>query len=424
MLARFRNLGPWQQAFLVVGLGLTLRIVWMLFASPVPVSDYEKYRSLAEELLLYHQLGVPEQSATRLPAYPALLALAMLVTHSLVWLRLVNVLISSVLIGLVYGVAYHVARGEKMVATCSALICALDPTFVFFAPILASEHLFTALLMATLLVLLLPGRNVMPRALLAGALFGLAALTRGEGLFHLPTAFLALALSTSGWRRRAVTFVVFLLPVVGLTGAWAARNRALVGPGAGLSTTGGTNFYMAHNPISYGYESLEDTPLSGLPELEAHRRGYQLGMEQLKKHPFQLVRDAALGTKGFFSPGAYAVRISARLPHAANEREYPEKKIAGRRLLAGIEVLGYGVLMLLVILSLTLRNVPPGARALPLVYLAMSWLCYAVVFWANERYRFPAEAALCLLAGLGLSRILKGSLPFGKFAKSSGSSLS
>lgn len=411
MLSGFRDLGPWRQALWIVGLGLALRLAWMLVAAPVPVSDYEKYRSLAEELLRYHQLGVPEPSATRLPAYPGLLALAMLVSRSLVWLRFVNVLISAALVGLVYGASYRLTRGDGLTASAGALICALDPTFIFFSPVLASEHLFTALLMASLLVLLLPGPGLWPRALLAGVLFGFGVLTRGEGLFHLPTAFVALALAVPGWQRRIAAYAVFLIPVVVMAGAWSARNRALVGPGAGLSTTGGTNFYMAHNAVTYGYESLEDTPLAGLPELEAHRQGWRLGLEQLKKHPSRLVRDAILGTKGFFSPGAYAVRISARLPHGPNEREYPEKRIPLRRPLAGLEVLGYGVLMLLVVLSLFLKGVPRGARALPLVYVGMSWLCYAVVFWANERYRFPAEAALCLLAGIALARLVRASYP-------------
>ena len=411
MLERFRSLGPWRQALWIVGLGFALRLVWMLVAAPVPVSDYEKYRSLAEELLRYHQLGVPEPSATRLPAYPALLALAMLVSRSLVWLRLVNVLISTALVGLVYGVSYRLTRGDGLTASAAALVCALDPTFVFFAPVLASEHLFTALLMGSLLVLLLPRPGLWERALIAGVLFGLGILTRGEGAFHLPTAFVALALATPRWQRRIVGYLVFLIPVVVLAGAWTARNRALVGPGAGLSTTGGTNFYMAHNAATYGYESLEDTPLAGLPELQAHREGMRLGMEQLKKHPGRLVRDAVLGTKGFFSPGAYAVRISARLPHGPNEREYPEKRIPLRRPLAGLEVLGTFAIMGLVVLSLFLRGLPPGARLLPLVYVGMSWLCYAVIFWANERYRFPAEAALCLLAGLALARIVAATYP-------------
>ena len=84
---------PARLIWLILLLGFALRLAWLLFARPVPVSDFEGYRQLAINLLDRHFFGFSTPKAYRLPGNPAFLALAMLVSRSVIWLSFANVLL-------------------------------------------------------------------------------------------------------------------------------------------------------------------------------------------------------------------------------------------------------------------------------------------------------------------------------------------
>src|SRR4029453_13268630 len=171
-----------------IGTALLLRLLWMWLPRPGPVGGYEKFCELAHDLLVNGQFGWPEPTAYRFPGYPAFLAATMRVSQSVAWLRVVDVLLSAALVPAPSPPAKKLANGDRRYGLAAAWVCALNPAFVFWAPILASEHPF-ALLTFVGLALLAP--NPLP-LLVSGACLGLACLTRGEGLFLAPTFLLLL----------------------------------------------------------------------------------------------------------------------------------------------------------------------------------------------------------------------------------------
>ena len=233
-------------------------------------------------------------------------------------------------------------------------------------------------------------------------MFGLAVLVRPESLLYLPV--IALALWPGGWRMAARRSAV----IVGLAGIvcvpWVVRNQIEVGP-VGLSSVGGVNFYLAHRDDGYGFAHYETTELAGLDEAEMSRRGYELGMDSLSERPGRLLGDIAEGTRELYGPPRYAPYFSTREfaergPYDLGVspeliREVRRNNLIGWYSIAALAVVGWAILVLrrhraaLVLTGMVVAN----------------WLCFAVVFWALPRYRFPIEPILCIAAAVAVQAV-------------------
>lgn len=397
---------------LAFGLALALRVAWWWYARPEPVSDFEVYRQLGAGILDHGAVGYPEPSAQRVPGYPSFLAAAMLVSRSVAWLSLANVVLSALLAPLA-GALASALGWPRRVAVIAAVTVAVDPTFVFFAPVLASEHLYALLLLSALLLAVggrpepVPGaprtdrrRAALPpagRYLAAGAVFGVAVLTRPDALFSAPV--LVAAAWASGGVRRHVAAGAAVLAATLVVAPWLARNRVVVGPGAGLSTIGGVDFYFAHNDRRYGWHSLAGTPLEGLTEVEASRRGWALGHDHLRHVGLRaVVRDVRTGTARLYLPGGFPFAVYWSTRSAPTDLE-PE----GRRERAGLTAFESGSRWYLVVvcgalLSVLLARTVPARAALVLYgVIATNWVGYCVIFFADARFRYATEVACCLL---------------------------
>jgi hypothetical protein len=397
--------GAWRAGLAAAGLGLVLRLAWLFYARPVPVSDFADYKALAAGLLDHGRLGFPAPVPDRLPGYPLFLAAAMLVSRSDLWLGLVNVLLSALLVLVVHRLSLRLTGGAARVATPAALLCALYPRFVFYSPLLASENLHAVLLFGGLLLLVESGDRGRSRALVAGAVLGWASLVRGDGLFYLPV-YLMVPLYQGGLRRLARVAVFLLLPFGLFVGGWYVRNLVQIGPGAGLSTLAGLNFYLAHNDQEYGYTRHNMARFRGMSPVAVQELGYRLGWESIRANPLRVFSDAARGTLALYAPRATGVGWSGALPRPSPEAGDVQKPLPGRRVLGWIEDTGTVALAALALASLlTLAAFPAPAWAVPLAVIFMNWMCYAVIFLAIDRYRFCAEVAFCLLGALALARL-------------------
>ena len=375
----------------------------MAYAQPVPVSDFAGYKLLAEMLLDQRQFGYPEPSAYRLPGYPFFLAVMMLVSRSLAWLELVNVLLSTALVVLVYFLAKNVTA-NKAVALISALLVALNPTFVFFAPILASEHLFGILFYSGCLILLTRQFQAPWREILAGFLFGLSVLTRGEGWFYLPVMFIILVAYAPGKRFPIRRFLVFGAASLSVVFPWFLRNYWVIGPGAGLSTSGGVMFYYAHHDRQQEWESLQSQVFEGLDAIERSRRGYQLGFEYIRQAGLkENAVGVAISTAKLYAPHGYPVLWSVYLPRQTPAAPFPEKPLAGKDVFIFLTQFGFGFIAFNALLALAwLGSYPWKMWSILLGFIGMNWLGYGVLFAGTSRYRFGVEPVMCVMAGIGL----------------------
>lgn len=382
-----------------------LRLTWMIKIAPHYQLEYEGYYGLAKGLVANGQLGNPNPSAFRLPAYPAFLAVAMLLGDSSFWLRSCSVLLSTALVGAIYGLirCFGLGRGTALVG---AALCAFNPTFVMFSPVLASEHLFALLLVCAMIVLLIIRVCLAKRIFFASILFGTAMLTRGEGLFYLPLfAWLAWATTpATGWRwgsslmLLAVCFCV-LFP-------WYCRNYFAVGPGVGLSSAAGLNFYFAHNNYQYGCHSLRKTPLRGLDEVERAREATRLALGHLQMNGLRgIVNRIRFGTKRLlWDPATYAFMGGSESPPWDISVDIPLDLLRLKRFVEPLMNLFYFVLIAGAISSaFLLRN--SSSRTVIILWgvIFLNWAGYAVIFWATPRYRYISEVSMCLLSAIALT---------------------
>ena len=300
-----------RAVLLLMLMGAALRIGWLLSAHPAPVSDFLGYRSLAYRWLTTGQFarsGVP--TAYRTPGYPAFLALGMIASKATWWLSLTNVALSTAAIPLTALFATRLGFGRGTVIGSAALV-AVVPTFVFFAPVLASEHLQLVLALGAWCLSL---RTTSPRrAVIGGLVYGVAIIVRPESLFYLFAAPWLIRVAVPNWRRIACFAAVTALTAAVVVAPWYVRNELAVGRGAGLSTTGGLNLYLAHrSEPGSRFVPLDQTPLRGLDELETNRKGMTLGLRNIRSDPLGLVATTWNHTYEQFRSPTYAPYYSTR----------------------------------------------------------------------------------------------------------------
>lgn len=393
-----------------------LRLAWLAYAQPVPVSDAAHYLNWARQLLAHGQFGHPEPTAYTLPGYPAFLALLWWLHDSVAWLQLAQVGLAVLTAWLVARLAGRLFPGRPRVALLAAAVYALYPSFVFSAPLFLSENLFTPLMLATLLVALGPWPGL-PAAAAAGLLLGAAMYVRGETAVYAPVVFFIFLLDRGRAgerlpRRAAAALVVFLVTVAAIT-PWLLRNQAVMGA-AGLTTNSGLSLYLGNNP--HGYNNVHHTPDAPrhLGEVERNRAARRAALEYLSAHPERIPLLVARKTYHLLRPTRMPVYWASRAEHRAGSEQggYPAKDLPGLRLWEWVCALGWvGLAGLCLAFPWSLGMWNRRAGWVVGAMLAGNWLLYGVVFVGLARYRYFLEVMLCLVAATVLARWLPGRGP-------------
>ncbi|WP_298817296.1 glycosyltransferase family 39 protein [Chloroflexus sp.] len=222
----------------ILGLAALIRLALWLQPLHLPANDEVEYLTVAQDLLAgrgwsfydrYHWL--------RAPLYPLFLAASLWLAQGNVWLAaLPNIALSVLNVYLMYRLSQAIGDGASPLAhRLVALVAAILLTHATFAALYMSETLFTTLFSAALWLLLAwrekGGRWQDWRLLVAGALWGLALLTRSMPLYFTVLVAGWIALEAAGhWRQvfhrptallAGVSFAVIALTVVA---PWTIRN--------------------------------------------------------------------------------------------------------------------------------------------------------------------------------------------------------
>ena len=280
--------------------------------------DEQEYLSLAVGLVEDGRLCLSGgEFAKRMPLYPALLALLYKTQVSEYW-QSAALLMQGIVAWcgtiMIAVIAYRLADGRAgwiagVTASVYAPILYLQTHFL-------TESLSIFLLLAAVLVYitlcLRPRSWVRHMLSLAGVsiLLGFGILTRANAaLFLLP--FIGDTLLRAGTKRqRAVRLVVLVAPAMCLAAGWAARNHREIGSFR-LSTIGGLNFYLGHNPTYTENPGLDRADYAmfdrvraeeGLDEVEADRRLYDLGLDYIRGHPGRVAINSLRKIGVWFKP--------------------------------------------------------------------------------------------------------------------------
>ena len=292
-------------------------------------------------------------------------------------------------------------------------VAALSPPLVTLNASLTAESLFVPLEVATLLALLgcTRAERKLPWALGAGVLCGLAILTRGNGLFLLPTLVVATALAGRGARGRILLAGASVGAAVLTLAPWAVRNSAAFDEPVPLGTQAGIMLAGVYGPLSHGHPESKGSwqlPLDDpryaqlfqrrdLNELELEQELRASALRYAADHPGYVLEVPFLNAARLLNP-AGAGELTANSYYELNVHGGLRPVVSGGYYLTA--------LLSLVALALAARGALPARLGPAWLWLTLPlMLLSSALFQGGVRYRAPIDPFLALLAGLALAAL-------------------
>ena len=402
-----RALSPGRLAVIAAG-ALAARLA-VVAATPGyrPVHDDASYARVARALLIFgryprHRLpaGGWQAGAYRPPGWPGVLWATWRVTgRSLLAGRLVEAVIGAAAAVLVAVVATQLF--DPRTGLAAGLLAAFSPLALAVGASLESETLFTALVLsATAAALAARNRGQLRWALAAGALAGLAALTRINGLLAIGAIAVLAVPAASRGRARIVPAVAVVLVGLAVVAPWTARNAARLHAFVPVSTETGNTLAGTYNVVSMHHGARWMEPRhTGAYRAIYRRYGGAKNDQELQRavlrwvghHPAYPLEVAAANTGRLLGlTGPAWAALSLRTMSLAD----------GMRALLWAGVLVGWALAAAGMWTARRRGVPAGF-----------WLLLAVVFvpiaLVNSELRLgaPAHALALVFAGLTVARL-------------------
>ena len=281
------------------------------------------------------------------------------------------------------------AAGPRAAVAAGAL-SAIYPPLVWTPAYVWSETLFSVLALACAAVLTLDHRRILVPAG-AGALAGLAVLTRPAMLLFLPFALAWLA-----WRRRWRPAAMFILACVVVVAPWTIRNAREYGRFVLVASEGGITFWTGNHELASGEGDLAANP--DLKRANVALRSQHPGMspEQLEpiyyRDAMRFIRERPGAWMGLLARKAFYTVVPAGPSYRLHSPRYLWASVASYLAVLPFALLGLA--------SLARRGEMPA----PLLLLAASSLAACLLFFPQERFRIPVvDPALVVLAASWLA---------------------
>ncbi|MBT9458017.1 MAG: glycosyltransferase family 39 protein [Burkholderiaceae bacterium] len=387
--------------WILVVLGLALRVLWYLVYPSRPQSDGIVYLSLADNLaqgLAY--LDDRGDYAYWPPGYSFFLMPFVYAFGKAAWLTIVlNLLLFVAAAWTAKGLlsqALGTPKGNLAVA-----LLAVWPNLIFSAPAASKELLALPLLTAavwTYLIAVEGRRSVWGFSLLTGLLLGASSLTQ-PSLMLLPAAF-AVHLFVAQVR------VGRALAVLGLTVAgmimvispWSNRNQAVLGASVPISTNGGDVFYRANNAdATGGYQAKAEVDLRKFGEIERGKLGYELGSKWIRENPVLFAQLAVKKTIIFLGDNSYGVYWNLKRSLHVSDGQFV--------LFKAVSNLGWIALWLLILLPAFKTGWSWRAPVTVLIQtIFLYFFLIDCVYEAGSRHHMPLAGLLAVLMAGAFSR--------------------
>lgn len=423
----------WSRLRWIVVVALLARLAAMVLWPQNLTDDRDNYLALAEGLVAGRGYSVPgsEQStAYRPPLYPLLLMPAAILPSAL-WVAVLHLALGGVTVWLTWTLAERLTASSAIAGSAASLV-AVDPLLLRYATFPMTETLAACLVTALLFVV--AGRNDMAagtsarrHSLLAGILFGLAALCR-------PTvwAFAGLAglwtLTCRLWRRgtrrndtsaetarhdqRLHGWLVVAAAAIVLL-PWGVRNWLQFGRPILMTTHGGYTLLLGNNPQFV--REVVDQPWGSVWD-GTHGGGQQAWVESIDRQmdeagvTGELARDRWMRDRALDNiaadPSAFVRSCWLRL-----RRFWGLMPIEGASDQSRWVRRGIGAFY-----AFTFAGVIAGAlhivrhwsvHWMPSLLMIAGFMGVHLVYWTNIRMRAPIVPILAVLAALGWCRLLR-----------------
>jgi len=380
-------LGPWLA---IVGIALLARLAFVaIMPRAILWPDGLEYDAVARSLREHGTYGL---QTLRPPGYPTLIAgVYALFGESLLALRVVEAVLGAGCVAIL-GWAGMATFGSAA-GLIGATLMALHPVLAFLPSTQYSENTLVLVVVAALAALFSAWRGRGPWGwLVAGGLFGVAALVRPAAVFMLPGLGLGLVLALRARARSWILpMLVALAALMATIAPWVVRGHRVHGQWFFIASGGGRQFWVGNNPRATAettsptqWNAAERESIHSYPEDIARERWhYREGLRFVRAEPARagwlylkeisnlfalwpetFSRTVSLGPWGRWAQGTASVMIFA------------------------------GALM-------ALARVRGEPLLWPLVGAVVSFTLVSAMFFTVMRYRMVIEPCLLWLAGLG-----------------------
>ncbi len=324
-------------------------------------------------------------------------------------------------------VVYRIGRRwfDERCALAAAALCALYPNFIAFTHYLWSETLFV-FLVTLAIAYVTRGKDASRRELLvAGLLFGLAALTRSAILYFLPVVGLWLVWVHRAQGPRALLRPALLLAVLVPIAPWTVRSCLLHEGFVLIDTNGPFNLWRGNTPTTFASRANPPggtyaAPFDGLPlmpvasqnprllvelvkrdlhepqptDLEIARHARRLAWNHIREDPTAFLRRGWIKIVDMWNPTSFLLR-------QFRVGAYGATNATAEALLGWSAVLGFLVTMGAGLVGLFASRRDPHAW-LVIALLLFFTAIHAVTFGLT-RFRLPLMPFVILFAGQAMA---------------------
>lgn len=370
------------------------------FELPDEVQYWDMARGLAEGRGLRDELGF---RATRMPLYPAFVALFVNLENGRLAVLLAQALLAAAASCFTAWLAYQIpqapsrpgaVRAREVLALIAGLIVALDPFLVYFSRFLLTENLFICALCAFMAVSWKTAQKELSvpwwRWIASGLVFAGCVYLRPSclGFLVLWSVFVAVRrrFDRAGLGGVASLWLILALALL----PWAKRNHTVTGEWTLLTNRAGISLYDGVNPGATGKSDLgaiKNMPaVAGLGENEWDAYFRHESFKAIQNDPGRILRLAL--TK--------LARTWSLWPNA------PEYQATWIKLASG----DWTILVLLsAMLGVFMRREDHSA-VIGLLLPAIYFTALHMLFVGSVRYRLPAMPMLEVLSAVGITLML------------------
>ena len=390
----------------IIFIALLLRILWAIAVPVIPIADSHAYDVFAQNLANGNGYGWGENNLTSYwpPGTSFVYAIFYFIFgHHYLPIIIFNLALSAITIWATMSLAE--AWFNLRIAIISGLILAFWPAQIQFTTVLASELLFTALVMIGLWLWQKETFTLRSRAIGVGVIIGMTSYVKPTALLIPFLLLFFRVIATREIFKTCIATLVMLLIMALIIAPWSYRNSQLYGELTLISTNSGANLWMGNNPNSNGGYMKLPEEVKGMNEYQRNQYLKSSAKNHIKEKPFLFIQ-----------------RCFKRL-FDTHSREsigivWNEKGLISRY--------GKGILLPLKVINLiywwTVLGL--GVTGIVLLVKEYGWLIMlshpTVIFWgyyagvhavivSQDRYHFPSVPMIAVLAALtaqyGLEKI-------------------
>ncbi len=380
-------------------LALMPRLLWALDVPVVPVSDSNAYDIFAQNLA--KGLGFGWEAGSPTAYWPVGTSFIYSLFYRAFGHTYVPITIFNIILGLLtIGLSIRLAErwfGPR-VAKMTGILLAFWGSQIQFTTVLASEQIFTFLILLALAVWLEDHLNLWIRTGIVGTVLAMAAYVRPTALL-IPILLLIIHYANTKNIVKSLTAVLVMFVLMGLLIApWSIRNTQAFGQFTLISTNSGANLWMGNNPNSTGGYMDLPAETHKMNEAESDRYLKSLAIAHIKEQPV-----------------LFGSRIIKRIVDTYSRENISIAwnepgliKRYGTWVLLPLKILNqlYWMLMLgLGLVGIWLLGLQKGwFRALthPTILFWGYFTAVHALIVAQDRYHFPSIPMIAILAGLTL----------------------